>query len=500
MRMRSRVLVRDRYAPCGVEIARWEERTHCHIVDQCPSVMELGRPSMMVRACKVLALGKVGIKSKTSIKDVPCTQTWPRKRLSLCPAKGSCWCDCETQIKIDKTCGEIVKDLVIEVTFRKASDRSSGCVSGVSQLIGTGSEQWQAAPTAFKRNTHTCFLYPHRSNMIFFPLILVFSTSAQVLGSTRTAEPSLPSFTAEVIFQSSVLLENIAARASSELLLTSFSSPTLFTLDPQTTNRTLSPVHTFPNATALTGIAEYHPGVFAVVASVINTATFRAALGSVVVWSIDLNTHTPTVHAICALPTVEGPNALTALPGHPDIILMADSIAGGVWQINTGTGKAQLAIQDALMQPDGPAPALGINGVHVRKLEPDTVYFSNSKAGTLARVAVCVEGGNLRATGAVEIVATVQSADAVQSPDDFAFDPKGRAWLTVHPGAVTLLSPPMNHTGQWTQLTAVGNALGSDTDLIQPTSAAFGRGNAVQEQTLYVVTGAGQIVAVDTKA
>ncbi|KAJ6566645.1 hypothetical protein B0H19DRAFT_1257841 [Mycena capillaripes] len=336
--------------------------------------------------------------------------------------------------------------------------------------------------------------------MVFFPLILAFSISVQALTAPRTGEPSPSPFSAQVIFQSSVLLENIAARASSELLLTSFASPTLFTLDPKTTNGTLSAVHTFPNATALTGITEYQPGVFAVIASVINTTTFRAALGSVVVWSIDLNSHTPTVDALCALPTVEGPNAVTAVPGHPDIILMADSIAGGVWQINARTGKARFVIQDASMLPNRPAPALGINGLHVRDAAPDALYFSNSQKGILARVLICVEDGNIRAAGAVEVLATIQSADAVQSPDDFAFDRDGRAWMTVHPGAVALLSPPVNHSGQWTQLNAVGNAVGSDPQLIQPTSAAFGRGNAVQEQRLYVVTGAGQIMAVDTKA
>ncbi|KAJ7314780.1 hypothetical protein DFH08DRAFT_1040962 [Mycena albidolilacea] len=224
----------------------------------------------------------------------------------------------------------------------------------------------------------------------------------------------------------------------------------------------------------------------------------RAALGSAVVWSIDLNLPTPIAHELCALPTVEGPNALTAIPGHPDIILMADSIAGGVWQINTKGGNAHLVIQDESMSPNGPAPALGINGLHMRAAESNILYFSNSQEGTLARVVIRIVGGNLRAAGAVELLGTIQSADAVQNPDDFAIDSEGRAWLTVHPGAVKLLSPPGNYNGTWTQLTAVGNVAGSDAQLIQPTSAAFGRGSAVQEQTLYVVTAAGQIVAVDT--
>ncbi|KAJ7673834.1 hypothetical protein DFH06DRAFT_1445332 [Mycena polygramma] len=323
--------------------------------------------------------------------------------------------------------------------------------------------------------------------MILLPLILAALSSVQA----STAFPS------RVLVQSPVLLENIAVRTSSELLVTSFSSPTLFTFDPKTRNGTLNPVHTFPNATAITGIAEYHPGVFALAASITKTTTFR--MTAVVVWSIDLNSHSPAAREICALPGTEGANAITALPGHPDTVLLADSVAGGVWQINTRTDSAHLAILDVSMSPGAPAPALGINGLHIRDAAPTTLYFSNSELETLARVKLRVQGGNVTTAGPAETLASVQSSSTVQNPDDFALDRQGRVWMTVHPGAVTLLSPPVTPGQNWTQLTAVGDAEGSDAELIQPTSAAFGRGSAKEEQTLYAVTGAGQIVAVNTK-
>ncbi|KAJ6472895.1 hypothetical protein C8R47DRAFT_1053963, partial [Mycena vitilis] len=323
--------------------------------------------------------------------------------------------------------------------------------------------------------------------MILLPLILVALSSVK-------ASTALPS---RVLVQSPVLLENIAVRATSELLLTSFSSPTLFTFDPKTRNGTLNPAHTFPNATAITGIAEYRPGVFALAASITNTTTFR--MSAVVIWSVDFNSRSPAVRKLCALPGTEGANAITALPGHPDTVLLADSVAGGVWQINTRTGSAHLAILDPSMKPGAPAPALGINGLHIRDAAPTTLYFSNSQLGTLGRANLRVEGGNVTAAGAAETLANVQSPNTVQNPDDFALDRQGRVWMTVHPGAVTLLSPPVTSGQNWTQLTAVGDSEGSDAALIQPTSAAFGRGSAREEHTLYVVTGAGQIVAVNTK-
>ncbi|KAJ7462546.1 hypothetical protein FB451DRAFT_1266958 [Mycena latifolia] len=79
----------------------------------------------------------------------------------------------------------------------------------------------------------------------------------------------IATFPTQLVFQSATgqLLENLAVRPSSKLLITSTQSPTLYTLDPTAANATLDEVYTFPNANGLTGIAEYRPDVYAVVAS-----------------------------------------------------------------------------------------------------------------------------------------------------------------------------------------------------------------------------------------
>jgi hypothetical protein len=110
--------------------------------------------------------------------------------------------------------------------------------------------------------------------------LLVFG-AALVAVNAKLPTPRTPP---QVIFQSSVSLDNIAVRASSDLLLTSFTSPTLFTFDPKSTNGTLALVHTFRNATTLTGITEYRPGVFAVLSSALNATTSTMNLGSVFLW------------------------------------------------------------------------------------------------------------------------------------------------------------------------------------------------------------------------
>ncbi|KAJ7024633.1 hypothetical protein C8F04DRAFT_1213017 [Mycena alexandri] len=334
---------------------------------------------------------------------------------------------------------------------------------------------------------------------IFVLLSTILASAHTVATGSLTAElivQSTASFKSRVVYASPIFLENIVARDSSQLLLTSVAAPTLFTLDPTITSSTLDAVHIFSNATGLTGITEYRPSAFAVVASVLNLTTRRAAPGSVVIWGVDFNVKDPVIRVLAALPEVSLVNGIAVLPQELDIILAADSVAGAVWQINTRTGTSRLVIQDPSMLANAPEPAHGINGLHV---QGEYLYFTNTQQGTFSRVALAVYGGNVTAVGAIQSLARIQPAGEQQIPDDFALDKQGRAWVAVHPGALALLTPPENRSGTWSQVTAVGNAEGTDGGLNQTTSAAFGRGDSVQEHILYVTTGAGQLMAVNTR-
>ncbi|KAJ6589156.1 hypothetical protein B0H19DRAFT_1226773 [Mycena capillaripes] len=324
-----------------------------------------------------------------------------------------------------------------------------------------------------------------------------------LFGIVTAAQATSPPFPSHVIFQEpdSLFLENLAVRATSELLITSAASPTLFTLNPTIPNPTLSPLHTFPNATALTGITEYRPGVFALAASIVNLTTIRWVPGSIVIWSLDFTVPSPSpevralgrlpINALCA-------NGLTTLPGHPDTLLIADCVGGAVWQMDAHTGQSRVVVQDAAMLPG--VSALGINGLHVRDAY---LYFTNSQQDIFARVAlrVAMNGGKtvVSAAGPVKTLASITGPTGT-GPDDFALDREGRAWVTAHPGKIALLSPPVGGQRNWTQVTVVGNDGGTDGGLTHPTSAAFGRGSLVQEKTLYVTSSVGQLVAVDTGA
>ncbi|KAJ7085356.1 hypothetical protein B0H15DRAFT_931748 [Mycena belliarum] len=292
-----------------------------------------------------------------------------------------------------------------------------------------------------------------------------------------------------------LFLENIAVRPCGKLLLTSIISPTLTTLDPASGNATLNDVYTFPNATGLTGIIEYAPDTYAVVASVLNATAARAELGSVVIWKVDLTSGRPLVTRITGIPDSELINGLSTVPGAPDLVLAADSVVGAVYEISTRTGAARIAVQDAALAPGpGPAlgPVLGINGLHVRD---GVLYFTNSQQGTFARLPLAIQKSGVHAAGAVEVLGTIPATTIPSGPDDFALDSEGRAWVTVHPGSLVLFSPRAD--GTWAQETVAGDDAFTSPG---PTAAAFGRAGTEAEKLLYVVTGSGQIVGVDTAA
>ncbi|KAJ7051058.1 hypothetical protein C8F01DRAFT_1176449 [Mycena amicta] len=323
----------------------------------------------------------------------------------------------------------------------------------------------------------------------------ILSTSSFIHGVLVKA-----AFPTSLLYQSptGLFLENIAVRASSQLLLTSGVSPTLHTLDPHTPNATLEEVYTFPNATALTGIAEYAPDVFAVVACILDGRTEER--GSVVVWRVDFTHPTlpVTVKPIARIPNSTDANGLSAVPvpGLPDVVLVADSAAGAVYAVNMRTGDVSLAIQAPLLGGSA-TESLGINGLHVHD---GFLYATNSGRGTFLRAPIASIHDHLHnfsvtlATKAAFEVIGVLPPDAPPNSafDDFAFDEKGRAWVTVHPGALALFTPQKNGSWPWVQENAAGDPEGSYAVFVEPTSAAFGRGFGMEE-TLYVVTEGGQI-------
>ncbi|KAF7350683.1 hypothetical protein MSAN_01629100 [Mycena sanguinolenta] len=296
-------------------------------------------------------------------------------------------------------------------------------------------------------------------------------------------------FPTRPVFQSGLFLENLAVRPNGKLLITSPLSSTLHMLDPTVENPTFDEVHTFPNVTLL-GIAEVQPDVYGIIALMFaNTTTISAVPGTIAIWRVNLSSGgAPVVDKAADVPDGVFLDGLSTVSGEPDLVLAADSFAGLVWQINLRTGAVRVAAQDEAFAAGAPAPAFGINGLHIRGGD---LYFTNSQKKTFSRVPISVRGGNVGQTGPVQVLG---SANGTNSFDDFAFDAEGRVWAVTPPDTLTLFFPPAKGNGMLGQLNAPGNPVEFDS----PTSAAFGRGGVAQQHTLYVTTMTGQLIAVDT--
>ncbi|KAJ9165557.1 hypothetical protein NKR19_g278 [Coniochaeta hoffmannii] len=289
--------------------------------------------------------------------------------------------------------------------------------------------------------------------------------------SPSLSSPSKPPIRQIYTFPNNTFIENIAARSDSHLLITSLSVPTLFSIDPTTTTPTAQVIHTFPNATGLSGVTEIRRDVFALVTGVWDLASTRATPGSLAIWTADFT-----------MTTTPNPQP-TRHPSNPTVLLAADSAAGRVWRVNLLTGSYEVAFSDPLLTPVGTAPGtnLGINGLKARG---EYLYFTNSARRFFGRVGIDLLGS---AVGRVEVIANSSVAGGDVVYDDFALEEKhdGGAWIASHPSYVVHVD------------SRAGQTVVNDTGLLlNPTSAAFGRGDGGEERTLYVTNG-GEFVGED---
>jgi hypothetical protein len=302
---------------------------------------------------------------------------------------------------------------------------------------------------------------------LYLPLVLAPLSSLAILAGSRSA-PIRQVF----IFPNNTFIENIAVRSNSKILLTSESVNTLFTLDPTVHFPSASVLHTFPDSNGLSGITETTHDVFAVVTGVWDLFTTRAALGSLSIWTINLRSSTPVIKHITSIANSTIFNGITTVPGSPNLILAADSAIGAVWRVDILTGQYDIAFSDPLFTPLGTdfGQNLGINGIRAKG---NYLYFANSAQNIYGRIRIDNWG---RKVGNVEVIASQPVTGGHY--DDFAIDGSGTAWIATHPINVVKVKP-----------NGVQTIIEDDVLLLNPTSAAFGRGGFREEKTLYVTNG-----------
>lgn len=289
-------------------------------------------------------------------------------------------------------------------------------------------------------------------------------------------------------FPNNTFIEDIAVRSNSDLILTSESRPTLYSVNPTVSSPTASEIYTFPNTTGLSGITETSPDIFALVTGIWDLANTRAT--SLAIWTVNFNHYTPIIRHVTNIVNSTIFNGIAAVPGSDKLILAADSAIGAVWRVNILMGTYEIVFQDPLFLPIDLTPGtnLGINGIRTKGRY---LYWTNSARGTFGRVPINRLGEK---TGPVEVLANITVPGGHY--DSFDLDERDNTWIATHSSNVV----EVKTDGSQVVIT-------NTTLLKNPTSSQFGRGSLRERKTLYVTNGGefagndlinGGVVAVDT--
>lgn len=159
-------------------------------------------------------------------------------------------------------------------------------------------------------------------------------------------------------------------------------------------------------------------------------------------------------------------------PFSPGVVLVADSRAGTVWQVDVNTGQSRPWSVDPRLAPAaGAAVAVGANGV---KIFGDDVYVSNTSSGVVLRIPILPDG----TAGAASIYASNIPLD------DFAFAVDGTLFGATQRGNSVVSLTPGGVPA--TIATAADGLLGD-------AAVAFGR-TAADSRSLYVVNNGGSFL------
>ncbi|TVY14110.1 hypothetical protein LARI1_G008167 [Lachnellula arida] len=269
-------------------------------------------------------------------------------------------------------------------------------------------------------------------------------------------------------FPDDTFIENIHLCANGNLLLSSTSTNTLFTLDPSAPVPSPNVLATLNGTTGLTGMAIVAPDTYAVSGGTHSAFIFANNSMSVSVVSAPGSCTAGTVLYSIPVPNTQMLNGMAALPATPHVVLSADSIGARIFRIDTLARTVDVAFSDPLLGPGEDAlVTLGANGLKIRD---GYLYFANSGQGFFGRVAIDGEGNKV---GDIETLVELKGAVGFSNAyDDFAFDGSGNAYVALHSYSVIKITPD----GQQTVFAGGGNS----TFFKEPTSVALaGDGKAI---------------------
>ncbi len=250
-------------------------------------------------------------------------------------------------------------------------------------------------------------------------------------------------------FPAPTALENLVIDPAGDIFATSLTNGTIFRVTPEGASSVFGQV---PGSAA--GIARDTDGSLIVTGG---TNVFRLA---------------PNGSASVAA-SVAGASFLNGVtPFSPGVVLVADSRAGAIWQVDVNTGQSRPWSVDPRLAPVvGGAATVGANGV---KIFGDELYVSNTSSGLVLRIPILPDG--------TAGVASVYASNIAL--DDFAFAVDGTLFGATQRGnSVVSLAPGGVPT---TIATAADGLLGD-------AAVAFGR-TAADARSIYVVNNRGSFL------
>ncbi|KAF2113496.1 hypothetical protein BDV96DRAFT_495882 [Lophiotrema nucula] len=288
-------------------------------------------------------------------------------------------------------------------------------------------------------------------------------------------------------FPNGTWVENIAVRRNNQLLLTLLTTPDLYALDPLTPDPQHKLIHTFSNATAVFGIAEYAPDIFAVAVGNYSSSS-GVTEGSFAMYRVDFSDDCanstdakPAVSLIAPVPEAGFINGVCTLSSEAGVLLLGDISRGQVFRFDPQTGVSSL-----VAPPTNPLVMVGnstfdIVGVDGLRTLGHFLYAANVGTGVLGKLAINSDGSPQ--PGAELIV--IARADNGTGWDDFALDEEGTVYAVTSSGnTVVRILPGVE------QVVIAGDP--NSTEIDEPTSAALSRG-AIKDKKLFVVTGGGAL-------
>ena len=321
-------------------------------------------------------------------------------------------------------------------------------------------------------------------SLLYSALILQSNVLAGVLPRTQRIQDLWQ-------FSNETWVENIAVRANGQIIATTLPAAEIWQVNPFKSEAPIL-ITQLPYLVGAFGIAETAHDVFVVTAG--NFTRTGNVPYSYSVWEIDLrgrsgaNAANAPTRKIVDIPEAPLLNGVTHIVPGSRTVLIADSINGQVWKLDTTTDKYGVVLSDPLMKPQAPSP-LGINGIHTHG---DTAYFTSSGQNILASVRINLKTG--KAVGSYQTVAHPIGL----APDDFTLDAAGNAYIATNFGE-TVVRVQTSGRNKGTTSTYAGNA--NSTVLAGNTACVFGRTRS-DSGVLYVSTAGGSAapVSVDGSA